>query len=304
MRLRRLLWNRPAGLLLLWLGAVVALHFGQRRHDVLPLDLARSFPAGEPVPQGAALATTLAAIVTHELHDGFGWRPNDLVLWGPALWADNNANRQLGVLDAVRVTLAVMTDDLTKAASDPVDGNLDHADTFLKTDPRRLWSPSAEGSYGEGVQALTDYVRGLEPALRTSKPITQQHDGLPHLLAAWEDLLGKAHLDLYRDDLGGRPLRPWETDDLFYRAQGYAHVLGHCTRALERDYAQRLAATPQLAPLLERAAASLLTAATVKPVIVLDGSPDGVLANHRRNLDAMLSDARHAFETMRRKLTS
>jgi hypothetical protein len=145
-RIRRLLWSRWGVLLLLWIAAIVALHVGQRRHDELPLDLARTFPVGEPVPPGAVLATTLATIVHHELHDGFGWRPNDLVVWGPALWADNNANRQLGIIEAVRVTLAVMMDDLTKAASDAVDPNLGHADTALQTAARRLWSQSAEAS--------------------------------------------------------------------------------------------------------------------------------------------------------------
>ena len=302
-RIRRLLWNRWGVLLLIWLAAIIALHVGQRRHDELPLDLAHVFPVGEPIPQGAVLATTLATIVHHELHDGFGWRPNDLVVWGPALWADNNAHRQLGIIEAVRVTLAVMMDDLTKAASDAVDPNLGHADTAFQTDARRLWSPSAESRYDDGVQALADYVRGLGPALRTSKPITQQHDGLPHLLAVWSDLLGKAHVELYRDDLRQQPLRSWEIDDLFYRAQGYAHVLAHCTRALEREYAQRLAAQPELAALFDQAATSLLAAATMKPFVILDGAPDGVLANHRRNLDAALGDARQTLEAIRHKVT-
>jgi hypothetical protein len=305
MRIRRLLlWNRWAGLLLVWLAVVVALHLGQRRHDQLPLDLARLFPVGEPIPHGAVLATTLATLVDHELRDGFGWRPNDLVIWGPTLWADNNANRQLGIIQAVRVTLAIMKDDLTKAASDAVDSKLEHADAAFQTEARRLWSPSAESSYREGVQALADYVRGLGPALGTSKPITQQHDGLPHLLAAWVSLLEKAHVDLYRDDLREQPLRPWETDDLFYRAQGYAHVLGHCTRALEREYAQRLAGQPELAALFERAATSLLDAATLKPLVILDGGPESVIANHLRNLDAALGDARQTLEAIRDKLAS
>jgi len=303
-RLRRLLWNRWGVLLLLWLAAVVGLHVGQRRHDVLPLDLAGLFPVGQPVPQGAVLATTLATIVDHELHDAFGWRPNDFVLWGPTLWADNNANRQLGIIEAVRVTLAVMMDDLTKAESDPVDANLGHADSAFQTDPRRLWSPNAESSYQSGIQALVLYVRGLGPALGTSKPFTQQHDGLPHLVAAWATLLAKAHVDLYRDDLRERPLRPWETDDVFYRAQGYAHVLAYCTQALEHEYAQRLAKQPALADLFAHAEASLLAAATMKPFVVLDGGPESMIANHRRNLDGVLSDARQTLEAIRDKLTS
>ncbi len=301
-RIRRLLWSRWGLLLGLWLAAVTGLHVAQRRHDELPLDLGRLFPVGEPIPQGAVLATTLATIVDHELHDTFGWRPNDFALWGPALWADNNANRQLGILEAVRVTLAVMMDDLTKAAGDPVDVNLGDADTAFQTDPRRLWSPSAEGRYSDGILALATYVRGLGPALRTSKPFTPEHDGLPHLVTAWEALLAKAHVELYRDDLRAQPLRPWETDDVFYRAQGYAHVLAYCTRALAREYAPRLAGQPAVAALFERAATALHGAATMKPLIILDGGAESLLASHRRNLDAALADARQTLAAIRDKI--
>jgi hypothetical protein len=301
-RLRRLLWSRLGLVLMLWLAAIIGLHLGQRRHDQLPLDLAGLFPVGEPVPQGAVLGTTLATIVHHELNDGFGWRPNDFFLWSPRWWADNNANRQLGIIAAVRVTLAVMMDDLTKAASDPVDENLGHADTAFQADAERFMSPSAESRYTEGVDALASYVRGLGPALGTSKPFTAQHDGLPHIAAAWAELLGKAHVDLYRDDLRPRPLRPWEADDVFYRAQGYAHVLGYCTLALEREYEQRLTKDPGLAALLKHAELTLRQAALMKPFVVLDGGPEGLIANHRRTLDAMLADARQTLEAIRDKL--
>ena len=162
---------------------------------------------------------------------------------------------------------------------------------------------AAESRYTEGINALALYVRGLGHALATSKPFTQQHDGLPHLAAAWAALLAKAHVDLYRDDLRAQPLRPWETDDVFYRAQGYAHVLANCTRALQREYAQRLVTEPDLAALVERAAVTLHEAATMKPLVVLDGGPESPFASHRRNLDAALADARQTLEAIRDKLT-
>ncbi len=300
--MKRLLLNRWAALALVWLLAIVALHLGQRRHDVLPLDLAKTFPAGETAPPGAALATTVAAIMDHELHDAFGWRPNDFMLWGPLLWADNNANRQLGIIQAVRETVRVLKDNLTKISSDAFDPNLVQADLMFRNDERRLWIPSAESRYREGVRRIEDYVRGLDPALRTSKPLTQRHMELLRLFMTWADLLGDAHASLYREDLGGRSLRPWETDDLFYHAQGFAHVIGHCMRALEREYAQSLSERPVLATLFEDVARSLLAAAVMKPLVVLDGSPEGVFANHRRNLDAYITEARQKIYTIREEL--
>ncbi len=300
--MRRLLLNRWAAVLVLWALAIVGLHIGQKRHDVLPLDLTRAFPVGEPAPPGAIFATTLAAIMDHELRGGFGWRPNDFILWGPDLWADNNATRQLGIIQALRETVRVMKDNLTKVSSDAFDPNLVKADLMFRNDERRLWIPSAESRYREGIRFLNEYVRGLEPALGTSKPITQRHTELLRLFMTWADLLGDAHANLYRSDIQGRPLRPWETDDLFYRAQGYAHVIGHSMRALEREYAQALAERPILATLFEEVASSLLTAATLKPLAVLDGSPAGVFANHRRNLDASITEARQKMYTIREEL--
>lgn len=300
--MRRLLLNRWAGLALVWVLAIVALHLGQRRHDRLPLDLAAKFPVGETPPPGVVLATTIATIMDHELRDGFGWRPNDFVLWGPALWADNNANRQLGIIQAVRETVRIMKDNLTKISSDAFDPNLVQADLMFRNDERRLWIPSAESRYREGIQRLNDYVRGLEPALRTSKPLTQRHMELLRLFAAWTDLLGDAHARLYRADQDGRRLRPWETDDLFYHAQGFAHVIGHSTRALEREYAQSLTERPVLATLFEDVARALLDAAVMKPIIVLDGGPEAVFANHRRNLDAAITEARQKMYTIREEL--
>jgi hypothetical protein len=300
--LRRLLLNRWSLLVLVWFALVLALHLGQIRHDRLPLDLAREFPAGEPAPPGAVLGTTLAAVMDHELQGGFGWRPNDFFLWGPHLWADNNANRQLGILQALRETMRVMKDHLTKVSSDQFDANLVEADTMFRNDARRLWMPSAESRYRQGVRYLREYVRGLEPALATSKPITQRHMELLRLFQAWSDLLGDAHANLYRATDQGRRLKPWVIDDLFYHAQGYAHVIGHCMRALEHEYARDLEERPVLATLFDEVARSSLAAAELKPLVVLDGSAAGIFANHRRNLDAFITEARQKMYSIREEL--
>ncbi len=298
--MRRLLLNRWAALVLVWLLAIVALHLGQRRHDRLPFDVNERFPADRPAPAGAVLATTVAEIMDHELRDAFGWRPNDFFLWGPTLWADNNADRQLGIIQAVRETIRVMKDNLTKISSDAFDPNLVQADLMFRNDERRLWFPSAESRYRDGVRRLEDYVRGLDGG--PSKPLTQRHMELLRLFMTWADLLGDAHASLYRTEIDGHALRPWQTDDLFYHAQGFAHVIGHSMRALEREYAQSLAERPVLATLFEDVARSLLAAAVMKPFVVLDGSPAGITANHRRNLDAYITEARQKIYTIREEL--
>ena len=300
--MRRLILNVWTLVIVLWLAAILALHFGQKRHDRLPFDVAAAFPVDQVPLPGAALATTVAEIMNHELRGGFGWRPNDFILWGPTLWADNNANRQLGIIQTVRETVRVMKDHLTKVSSDQYDQHLVEADTMFRNDAERLWLPSAESRYRQGIAELRAYVAGLDPSQGTSKPLNQRHMELLRLFQVWSDLLGDAHANLYRTNTPDRPLRPWQTDDVFYHAQGYAHVMAHAMRALEREYANSLRERPVLATLFDEVARSLSVGATLKPVVVLDGSPAGFTANHRRNLDAYITEARQKMYSIREEL--
>ena len=299
--LRRLIFNRLGLLIALWLGGIVVLHVGQIRHDRLPLDLDAMAPVGKPAPPGTLLATTLATIMRHELA-GIGWRPNDFILWGPRVFADNNANRQLGILQAVRRTTQVMKEHLTKISSDSYDDNLEKADNAFRYDERRFFYPTSEGRYALGVKYLEDYVNGLKPALQTSKPLTLRHMELLRLFQAWSDMLGDAHANLYRTQVDGHRIRPWENDDFFYHAQGYAHVMAACLRAIQREYARSFSERQALVPLVEEVAQSLEEAARLKPFVVLDGSPGGIFANHRRNLDAYIAEARQKIYSIREEL--
>jgi len=299
--LRRLIFNRIGLLVALWLGGIVVLHVGQIRHDRLPLDLDAMAPVGKPAPPGTLLATTLATIMRHELA-GIGWRPNDFILWGPRVFADNNANRQLGILQAVRRTTQVMKEHLTKISSDSYDDNLEKADNAFRYDERRFFYPTSEGRYALGVKYLEDYVNGLKPALQTSKPLTLRHMELLRLFQAWSDMLGDAHANLYRTQVDGHRIRPWENDDFFYHAQGYAHVMAACLRAIQREYARSFSERQALVPLVEEVAQSLEEAARLKPFVVLDGSPGGIFANHRRNLDAYIAEARQKIYSIREEL--
>src|SRR6185436_10838792 len=127
--------------ILLVIAIPLVLHFTQKRHDRLPFDVATEFPADRTMVPGEAFATTLAAIVRHELDSPTGWRPNDFVLWGPAVMADNNANRQLGIIMAARESARVLRDQMTKISSTEFDPNLTTASMALQNDPTKFWFP-------------------------------------------------------------------------------------------------------------------------------------------------------------------
>ena len=292
-----------AALFLIWLGGSLALHFGQKYHDRLDYDIDQQFPPDKPTVPGEIYASTLAAIMDHELHTGFGWRPNDLWFWGPKVGADNNADRQLGIIQAVRETMRIFKDHLTKVSSNQYDPNLVIADTDFRNDALKWILPSPEGKYDDGIQHLRMYVAGLHTAPPTSRELNTRAVELISLLQTWTDLLGDAHANLYRttkDD--GSPVHSWDCDHYFYHAQGYTHVMYHMMQAIEREYSGQFKDDPVLKTLLDDAIDALGKAAMMKPLIVLNDSPDGIFANHRRNLDGYVTEARQKMLSLREEL--
>jgi hypothetical protein len=292
-----------AALLLIWIGGNLALHFGLKHHDRLDYDINQVFPPDKPVPPGEIYASTLAAIMDHELHTGFGWRPNDFFLWGPKVAADNNSDRQLGIIQAVRETTRVFKDHLTKVSSNQYDPNLVIADTDFRNDAEKWILPSPEGKYDDGIAHLRAYIAGLHTTPPSSRELNTRAVELVRLVQTWTDLLGDAHANLYRatkDD--GSPVHSWDSDHYFYHSQGYAHVMYHMMQALEREYAGQLKDDPVLKTMFDESIDALGKAAVMKPVIVMDGSPDGLFANHRRNLDAYITEARQKMYSIREEL--
>jgi hypothetical protein len=283
--------------LLLTIGAPLVLHFGQKRHDRLPFDVDAQFPIDKPIVGGEVFATTVIAIMEHELRGMTGWRPNDFFLWGPKLWADNNANRQLGIIQALRESVRVFKDHLTKVSSNEFDPNLVAADTAFRNDAERLWLPSAETKFREGIRHLQAYIDGLKTTPPHSRPVNQRNVELIRLFQAWTDLLGDAHANLYR-----QPESMWRTDDDFYHAQGFAHVMFYLVQAVGREYQHEFETKPVMRTLFDEVAAALGQEAMMKPLVVLDGAPDGLFANHRRNLDAYITEARQKMYSIREEL--
>ena len=302
MNRNRILYG-AAALFLIWLGGSLALHFGQKYHDRLDYDIDQQFPPDKPTVPGEIYASTLAAIMDHELHTGFGWRPNDLWFWGPKVGADNNADRQLGIIQAVRETTRIFKDHLTKVSSNQYDPNLVIADTDFRNDALKWILPSPEGKYDDGIEHLRMYVAGLHTTPPASRELNTRAVELISLLQTWTDLLGDAHANLYRttkDD--GSPVHSWDCDHYFYHAQGYTHVMYHMMQAIEREYSGQFKDDPVLKTLLDDAIDALGKAAVMKPLIVLNGSPDGIFANHRRNLDGYVTEARQKMLSLREEL--
>lgn len=274
----------------------IVLHYTQVAHDQLA-NVDQVSPIGGDYVPGELFADTIIRIVEHELDSRSGWRPNDFYLWGPHVMADNNSNRQLGIIQAVRESTRVFRDHLTKISNDKYDDNLQAAEQLFRNDAEKFWFPSAENRYREGVKHLKRYVKGLKTTPMTSRPINQRNVELIRLFQAWTDLLGDAHARLYDDQASF-----FETDDFFYHSQGFAHVMYQLGRAIQREYAKEVETRPVLKDLFIQVDAALEQAAVLKPLAVLNGPPDGLRANHRRNLSTYTNEARQKMYSMREEL--
>lgn len=293
--MQRLVLALAAVMALTLLVMPVVLHFGQKAHNELEIDWQATVPEGS-LP-GVAFGSGAATIMDAELSGTTGWRPNDLFLWGPTLLADNNASRQLGILQALRETVRVFKDHLTKISSDEYDKNLVQADNLLRNDAQKWAFPSAEDRYGKAVERLQAYVEGLKTDPPTSRQINARNVELMRLIQVWGDILGSAHADLMRDDA------PWfQVDDVFYHTTGNCHVMAQMLPAIRLEYSREVESRPILGKLFEEAEAPLLKCATMKPLIVLNGGDTSFLANQRRNLDAYVTEARQKFYSLREEL--
>ena len=123
------------------------------------------------------------------------------------------------------------------------------------------------------------------------------------LFQSWSDMLGDAHAELFKDtESDGSSVAMWNTDDYFYHAQGMAHVVYHLMRAVRREYAIDLINRPSVSTLFDDVIAALGRAAVMKPLMVLDGGTEGITANHRRNLDVYIVEARQKMYSIREEL--
>lgn len=275
----------------------LVLHFGQKRHDALVIELAPGTADGSPPLAGAAFGTAVSAIMANELTGTTGWRPNDLFFWGPFLMADNNASRQLGVLQAMRETVRIFKDHLTKVSSDEYDANLVAADNLLRNDPEKWAFPSAESRYRAAIEKFNDYVAGLSAEPPTSRPIHARNVELMRLMQAWSDLLGAVHAELLSDTIAW-----FAIDDAFYHATGVCHAIAHTIPAVEIEYGREFQQRPILAELIADTQASLSRCGAMKPIIVLNGGDTSLLANQRRNLDAYVTEARQKLYSIREEI--
>jgi hypothetical protein len=240
------------------------------------------------------------------------WLPND-IFWPTAL-LDNMPNFQLGVLEVVRYNVRVLRDNLSRMrTTDRLDPSAEAAFTNLSNDPFKWWFPSAESKWKLALTQLEAYDGNLASG---KSHFYARADNLIELLNQYLSLMGGVNTRLInaprdlkttlgieeqKDKTSPAPSVdidiPWtQIDDNFYYAQGVAYALHESFRAIRVDFKEVL--TDKNSLTLVDKILEILGRCNFEPLIVFNGDPDSIFANHSLNLSGIFNDARQKMNSL------
>jgi hypothetical protein len=260
--------------------------------------------------KGAAFIKTNQALI-EQMYDN--WLPND-IFW-PTIFLDNMPNFQMGQLEVVRYNVRVLRDNLSRMrTTDKLDASAEGAFTGLANDPYKWWFPSAENKWKMAHKNLEVFYRDLSDGKSHFYP---RADNLVELLKQYTSLMGGVNtrlvnaprdmakvLTMDEETKGDAKASkmvdidiPWyQIDDNFYYSQGVAYALYESFKAIRIDFFDVLTdknSVKLIDKILEN-----LRRCYFEPLIVFNGDPGSIFANHSLNLSGMFNDARQKVESL------
>ncbi len=254
--------------------------------------------------KGSAFIKTNEILIQQMLEN---WLPND-IFW-PTVFLDNMPNFQIGTLEVVRYNIRVLRDNLTRMrTTDKLDPYAEAAFTALSNDPYKWWFPSAESKWELAGQNLAKFYKALGAGESHFYP---RADNLVELLNQYASLMGGVNTRLINaprdvevvltfDEETGKATEssklvkinvPWyQIDDNFYYAQGVAYALYESFRAIRIDFIDVLKDKNSVR-LVDKILEDLYRC-HFEPLIVFNGNPGSIFANHSLNLSGVFNDAR------------
>ena len=250
-------------------------------------------------------------ILINNMHEN--WMPNDL-FW-PTVLLDNMPSFQIGELEVVRYNVRVLRDNLSRMRTpDNLSPPAEEAFTSLSNDPYKWWFPSAEGKLKQAHKNLGIFYQDLMTGKSHFYP---RADNLIELLNQYVSLMGGANTRLInapRDinrvlDLEEKPAKddeaiklvgthiPWhKIDNNFYYAQGVAYALYESFKAIRIDFMDVLKDKNSL-KLVDKIIETL-GRCYFEPLVVFNGDPESIFANHSLNLSGVFNDARQKTNSL------
>ena len=287
-------------LLALFIFVITVMIINSKKPDFLSAD------SGDSQKRGAYFIKTNLGLIEQMLEN---WLPNDL-FW-PTIFLDNMPNFQIGQLEVVRYNVRVLRDNLSRMrTTDKLDPYAEAAFTALSNDPYKWWFPSAESKWKLGHKNLESFYRNL---LKGDSNFYPRADNLVELLNQYLSLMGGANtrlinapgdikktLSIEKEKEGQKLIDidiPWsEIDDNFYYAQGIAYALFASFKAIKMDFKDVLIDKNSMElvdKILEH-----LERCYFEPLIIFNGDPDSIFANHSLNLSGVFNDARQKINSL------
>ena len=249
-------------------------------------------------PGGSRAVAAMADLVDREI-TRVEWTPNE-PFFKPGVLLDNMPNYQFGLLAAVQRFGISLRDRLARArGSSQADADLTRAMGLLAYpgdvwvwNPTTSWAPTAtsESQYRQGVQALRSYNKRLAAG---EVSLDRRSDSLLDSLDAIAADLGSTSAALVQKiDASENDWFDFTADDLFYTTKGQLYAYYILLREVGLDYAkviQERGAGSNWADML----ASMRSAATLKPLVVMNGALDSQFEpNHLASQGFLLLRAR------------
>ncbi len=235
------------------------------------------------VPAGGSRSIAMAAALIHREIDVNRWVAND-PWFLPGHWLDNMPNFQQGMIAALARFTVELRDQVGRArGTSQDDADLREAAGLLQF-PGNKWlidlatSPwpqtTSEAQYRRAQQGLINYNRRLGAGQAVFE---KRGDNLLATLDRIALDLGSssAVLDQRITEHGGT-LFDRRADDIFYSIKGQAYAYSMVLRELAQDFSQ-IVRDRDVGTLWKNMLLSLDHAAAMDPLIVMNGSSDGIL---------------------------
>ncbi len=260
--------------------------------------------------KGSHFLQTNQALIRQMLDN---WLPND-IFW-PTIFLDNLPNFQIGQLEVVRYNARVLRDNLSRMrTTDTLDPHAEAAFTALSNDPYKWWLPSSESKWKLGYTNLDVFYRNLVSGESRFHP---RADNLVELLNQYTSLMGGVNTrlinapgdisrtlsieDTKKERPGGQGAVdidiPWHRiDDNFYYAQGVAYALYESFKAIRIDF-HDVIVDKNSAVLVDKIL-EVFGRCQFEPLIIFNGDPGSIFANHSLNLSGLFNDARQKINSL------
>ncbi len=238
----------------------------------------------DPPPGGSHAVAMTVRLIERETREN-SWTPM-APFFMPSAALDNMPNFQTGIRDALSRFTIELTDQIGRIrGSSAADTDLEAATGFLKYAPD-VWYYNVSESLLPQRSSAEQY-RNAAAALRVYNRRLSEGNAVFERRA--DNLL--ATLDRFSSDLGsasaatGDALEQYSAfsiyaDDVFYHNKGRLYGYYMLLTALQADF-QNVVAEKEVASLWAQMLSSMHAAASMNPLVVINGSPDGlVLPSH------------------------